>query len=179
MAGTTFTPALKGALLSTALVFNSAVSKDVHAQQQNVTATQQIKVPTRDARGGDYEAIMMGAAAASKGAQVLVFFGDNEAAFASAKEGARNAIAQGLPLKGMIVGSPLTPKTVNGFHISGSNQLIFFTDGTQTSIIDNPDGSISGSVVAELQRGYNQVLLPRQREAQKPAPGEITSPLSP
>lgn len=151
------TAGASAAALAATLIASPPATNDAHAQQQNVAAAQ-VKVPMQDARGAGAEAVRMSAAVASRNAQVVVFFGDNEAAFQSTKEGVRAAIAQGLPVKGMFVGSPIPIKRLNG-QTYNLNQVVFFTNGNMTSTVDNPDATkMAAYVVQELRRGYEGLL---------------------
>jgi hypothetical protein len=159
------TAGVTAAALAATLIASPAAVNDAQAQTAPAaTATQQVKVPTQDARGANPEAVRTAAAVASKNAQVVVFFGDNETAFQSLREGVRSAISQGLPVKGIIVGSPIIlEKTVSG-KPHNLNQVVFYADGTRTGHIDNPNGTEKSQVEAHLRRDFEGVILPRRAD---------------
>ena len=158
--------ALGAALASAAAlatpIAQPAMAEDARTQQ---VALQDIRLPMKDARGAEARAVQMSAAMVSKGKQVLVFYGDDARAFEETKRGAREAIAAGVPLAGMIVASPLDPRSVGEYHIAGSNQVEFYADGQRTGTIDNVDKEphrVANMVRTELQRGFDIIQSRRQ-----------------
>ena len=116
---------------------------------------------------GQQSSLELVAAMSSEGGQVMVFYGDDPRAFEAAKRGARLAIADGVPLSGMIVADPVRSETVGDSQISGSNQVTFYADGILTGTIDNADrdpDQLPTMVRGELQRGQG-VLQNNQRLA--------------
>ena len=82
------------------------------------------------------------------------------------KDGARQALAEGLPLKGVILASPLTPKIVEGVQISGSSQISCYADGQLTGTTDNADkpgeGTLAELVLRNSYRDYQNIIIPRR-----------------
>lgn len=137
---------------------------------QTVSTQQKAKVAVSDARGAGERAVQMAAAMESRSSQVIVFYGENQAALASTWDAAQSAIAQGLPVKGIVRADPLTPKTVNGVHISGANQIEFYADGDLTATIDNPGPTVGKLVLENLMADYKEFILPRRSLAMNTAP---------
>ena len=165
-------PDLKAALVratatataAAALIASPAAVNDAQAQQQ--TAAQQVKIPLRDLRGGEPEGIRMAAAAGSRGGQVVVFFGDNQAAYDATVSGVRAAIGQGLPVKGIVLGSPI--QLVRAGKTHSLNQVVFYADGDRTGGIDNPDGKVAADVTQHLRKDFEGIILPRRADAGGP-----------
>jgi hypothetical protein len=135
------------AALSAALIFNPAVSNDAYAQSmQPANASQQVKIPFRDIRGGEPEGVLTSAGIASKGGQVVVFFGDNQVAYTAMRSGIEQAIKAGIPFKGLVLASPLT-STPNDFTI------MIMTDGIISNKLTNTDTDLANSVFAKLYQG--------------------------
>lgn len=132
-------------------------AQDAQIQQVAAVDIDGVRLPMRDVRGLQPRGIQMSAAMASAGAQVLVFYGDDPAAFEAAKRGAKMAIAAGVPLRGMMVADPLEPEVVGGTQISGRNQIEFYAGGGRTNTIDSPERQperVANMVQAELVRGW-------------------------
>lgn len=137
-------------------------------QDVSVTNIEQINLPMRDARGIQIRGVQMAAAMDSEGGQIMVFFGDDPRAFEAAKQGARMAIADGVPLRGMMVADPVTPETAGESQISGSDQVTFYADGILTGTIDNADRNperLALMVRSELKRGQGVLENGRQLAA--------------
>ncbi|KPM17707.1 hypothetical protein [Citromicrobium sp. WPS32] len=156
---------LLGAAAGVALIATPVASGQAQDARVQTVAADQVRLPMRDARGVQLRGVQMAAAMDSRDAQIVVFYGDSPAALEAAKQGAREAIAAGLPVRGMMVADPLEPQIVGGSQISGRNQIEFYANGTSTAIIDNVDRApqrVAGMVRAELERGYNVVIRPQR-----------------
>ncbi|MCB2062387.1 MAG: hypothetical protein KDE25_02830 [Novosphingobium sp.] len=163
-----FGEALRNATMGLAALGMSAPAMANDSDMQQVAAVQAIRIPVKDSRGIQSRAIQMSAAMVSKGAQVLVFYGDNQEAFDRMYEGAQQAKAAGVPLAGIIVASPLEPEVVHGVQIAGTNQIEFYADGARTSTIDSPEREpqrVARLVRAELLRGQDIMREQRRQVA--------------
>ena len=164
---------LLGAAAGVALIATPVASGQAQDARMQTVAADQIQIPIRDARGAELRAVQMSAAMGSRGSQIVVFYGDSDAAYQAAQQGARQAMAAGIPVRGMMLADPLKPQVVGGSQISGSNQIEFYADGTITGTIDNVDRApqrVAGMVRAELERSYNVVIRPQRASFDDDAP---------
>lgn len=140
-----------------------AMANDAEVQQ--VAAVQDIRIPVRDMQGNQVRGVQMSAAMVSKGSQVIVFYGDSREALDQTFVGAKQAVAAGVPLAGVIVASPAEPEMYDGEMLTGSNRIELYADGQSTGIFDHVDRQphlVAGKVRDELLRGQDIMQSRRQ-----------------
>ena len=126
---------LGGTLLGTWLAVNpgSALAQDMMAKatpashppqsERTIPAPpqQQVEVPMIDARTNSVGAVNFAAVAQSDDSIIVVFYGKDRNLFNDAKEATREAIAEGLPVRGMVFGPPIDESYV---EVYANNLLI-------------------------------------------------------
>ncbi len=86
-----------------------------------------VHVPMLDARTISADAVhVSGVALSSNREIVIIFYGQDRSLFNDAKEAAREAIADGLPVRGMVFGPPSAPPT-------GQSNIEVFANGLLAS----------------------------------------------
>ena len=75
-------------------------------------SVEKVKVPMRDVRGADLYSVRGSAGIASQGHIVIIFGSGNGAALEETKESARQAIANGLPVRGILVSDAYPSDTI-------------------------------------------------------------------
>ena len=99
-----------------------------------------VHVPMLDARTISADAVhVSGVALSSNREIVIIFYGQDKNLFNDAKEAAREAIANGIPVRGMVFGPPSGPPT-------GQSNLEVFANGL---LISPPDMKWDKEVVSE------------------------------
>ena len=164
--------------LATLLTFFSAASNTAQAEEdvtlahvesgtvENVSY-QQIQVPVNDARHVGVEAVKFGAAQASNDQLLLVIYGKNQSLFNQTYEAAQQLIADGYPLRGIIVGPTDHPEQVDVY--------------TDTQLYDtiSPEESGGNTVATFYDRdvikrsavhGYEDIVKPRLDAKAKASP---------
>ena len=100
--------------------------------------TENINIPSADLRGEDLEVVRYKALANSSDGHVVVFFGEDVPAFEALKTALRKAIAEGVPIKALILASPRPTKTFGQYKVGTPNQIKFFAAergiGTLTNV---------------------------------------------
>jgi len=150
----------------------SAQVQQTAAYAQDV-AIQDINIPVRDLRDNQIRGVQMMAAMASKDTQLMIFYGDSQDALDQTFYGAKQAVASGVPLAGVIVASPAEPDTIDGERMTGTNRVEFYADGQRTGAFDRIDTQphrVAGLVRNELLRGQD-IMQSRRALAMAPSAG--------
>lgn len=135
------------------------------AASATVTNISQIKVPMKDARGAQGEGVRLGAAVASKGSNVIVFYGDvttdakANAALQSTMRAVREVIAEGrIPFKGIIVAdASAIPREIGTYEAESAIQI--YNDGFPPVMIASPQADV-GPRVKEALRSIQTANIP-------------------
>ncbi|SFF97189.1 hypothetical protein SAMN05518801_104258 [Novosphingobium sp. CF614] len=114
-------------------------------------------MPIRDERAISVEGTQLIAAMLSKDALVLVIYGDSNPS-SSAMTAAGESIAAGYPLRGVIYGPTRHDARV---------VVEFYADSQLTATLLNADAQDKASIRTEIARGYDEVVGPRRRAAQR------------
>lgn len=116
-------------------------------------ASETISVPVMHAETNSVRAVHFVAAQRSAGAQVLVVYGNDAAAIRTVMQAAGEAIRAGYPVKGVIYGPS---RDDAGFVLE------FYADAQLTATFLNSGASDRAKILAEITRGYRDIVRPRQ-----------------
>jgi hypothetical protein len=129
----------------------------------SLAPAREVEVPVFDATEMSANAADVTAAAASGGTLIVAYFGNNREALALIWDATRDALAQGKPVKMMVMAAPFEDKIVNGYEIRSAEQVRIYADGITTTVIEDPDASIGKDVSRALDHGY--VLMSNYKSA--------------
>lgn len=133
-----------------------AVANDAEVQQ--VAAVQDINIRYRDATNAEHKAVQMAAAMGSVKKQVIIFYGNDQAALDQTFFGAQQATARGVDVSGILITSPAKPEMIDGKMMTGSNRVELYADGQRTAAFDHLDrepDQVANLVRTELLRGQD------------------------
>ena len=160
--------------LATLLTFFSAASNTAQAEEDVTLAhvesgtaqdvsLQHVRVPMSDARHIELDGVKFSATHASDDALVLVVYGKNQDLFNRTHEAAKLVIAEGYPLRGIIVGPTDQPEQVDVYtdgqlydsiskERDSSEMLLFYDrDVIRQALIDGYDDIVKPRLDAKAQ----------------------------
>lgn len=114
-------------------------------------------VPIRRLQDNSIELVHFFAAQASKDALVLVLYGNDENLTQTGLRAAGQARAAGYPLRGVVLG----PVRDDAPYV-----IEFYADAQLIATYLNPTVDDEAAILAQLRRGYVEIVLPRRERQQ-------------
>ena len=136
-------------ILSAALLVLVSASSAVNAQQP-------INVPIRHAETNSVTAVQFFGAQKSKDALVIVVYGGDSITINAATRAAGEALSAGYPLRGLVFG----PRRDDARSV-----IEFYADSQLTATFLNADAGDKSRILAEITRGYRDIVRPRRVSA--------------
>jgi len=140
------------------LVLSILISPVVFAAEDN--PGEEVKLPSADLRGRNEDAVIYTATINSRDGHILVFFGNDEAAFHAVQTALRQAMTEGMHIKALIHASPRPTKTFGKHRVGTANEIMFFAAQRQIGTMTNAQKNVSAlsdevlRIVRENQGDY-------------------------